>query len=253
MELIRENKNDSVYKVSDEVLEYAKKIDLEILKGNQVKIKHDDKDSLRILSDINSKVKEIKMDNIKNKKVTYDTGIEQGSDEWLMNRMHFVTSTASRKTDASLDEHAFRMAVLDMFPIEEELLLEDKMANIELMERGNRYEPLIRDMVNEQLSEDFTPIIAKKGIFLASLDGLNSTKDTILEIKTVKVIDFIRYKIDNDRAINRYKTQLIHQQGVTGITHTILALYSPIIGELLLIDFNASNDVIITFFLAELA
>jgi len=251
MILVRENKRDSVYRVSDEVLVYAKKMNLDIIRDNQIKIKHDDKKTLGILLSISNKVKDMKIDNIKNRRVVFDTETEQGSDEWLMDRMHFVTSTASRKTDASLDDHAFRLAVLEKFPIEEELLHEDRLTSKELMERGNEYEPLIRNMVNEQLNEDFTPIIAKKGVFLASLDGFNSSKDTILEIKTVKVIDFIRYKIDQDRAIEKYKSQLIQQQGVVGVRHTILALYSPIIDELLLVDFYATDDDIIALFDVE--
>jgi len=122
------------------------------------------------------------------------------------------------------------------------------MTAVDLMRRGTEFEPLIRDMINNDLNEDFTPIIAKNGLYMSSLDGLNSKRDLILEIKTIKVIDFFKYQVNIESAIDKHREQLVHQQGVTGIKDTILVCYSPILDMYQMFNFRASDDELIELF-----
>jgi len=250
IKLLREYKKHSTYKLHKDLIPYVKKLeDIEgTNKENEFKIPNSSK-SLDILEKISDRLKKTKLQKIKNLKPTYED-MEQGTDKWKISRLKHVTSTAPRGNKA-IETHALRLAIIEKYGLEEEMYLESEMTSVELMQRGTKYEPLIRDMINHDLNEDFKPIIAKNGLYMSSLDGLNSKRDLILEIKTIKVIDFFKYKIGLESPIDKHKEQLIHQQGVTGIRNTILVCYSPILDEYQTFNFTATDSEILELFDTE--
>jgi len=250
IKLLREYKNHSTYRVHKDLIPYVNKIeDVETTsKDSEFKIPNDSK-SIGILEKISDKLKVAKLKKLKNRKPAYED-MEQGTDKWKISRLKHVTSTAPRGNKA-IETHALRLAIIEKYGLEEEMYLESEMSSTELMNRGTKYEPLIRDMINHDLKEDFKPIIAKNGLYMASLDGLNSKRDLILEIKTIKVIDFFKYKIGVESPIDKHREQLIHQQGVTGIRNTILVCYSPILDTYQIWNFRATDSEILELFDTE--
>jgi len=252
IKLVRQYKNHATYRVHKDLISYAQKLeDVEATnKDNEFKIINDSA-SINILETISEKIKATKAKEARKRgaKVSY-SHMEQGNDKWLIERTKYITSTAPRGAKA-IDEHALRMAIIEKYGLEEELHLESRMAPMELMRRGNEFEPLIRDMINNDLNEDFKPIIAKNGLYMSSLDGLNSKRDLILEIKTIKVIDFFKYQVNIESAIDKHREQLVHQQGVTGIKDTILVCYSPILDMYQMFNFRASDDELVKLFDTE--
>jgi hypothetical protein len=250
IKLLREYKNHAIYRVHKDLIPYAERLeDVEgTSKNNEIKIKHDS-NSLSILEKISDKLKISKLQNIKTRKPAYDN-MSQDSQEWKIERTKYVTSTAPRGAKA-IDSHALRMAIIEKYGLQEEMYLESEMSSIELMRRGTEFEPLVRDMINNDLKEDFKPIIAKNGLYMSSLDGLNSKRTTILEIKTIKVIDFFKYKTGLESPIDKHREQLVHQQGVTGIKDTILVCYSPILDTYQIWNFRASDSELIELFDTE--
>jgi len=250
IKLLREYKKHSTYRIHKDLIPYAEKLeDIEgTNKENEFKIPNSSK-SLEILEKISDRLKKTKLQKIKNLKPTYDN-MKQDSEAWKIERTKYVTSTAPRGGE-TIENHALRLAVIERYGLEEEMYLETQMSSVELMHRGTEFEPLIRDKINHELNEDFKPIIAKNGLYMSSLDGLNSKKDLILEIKTIKVIDFFKYKIGVESPIDKHRKQLVHQQGVTGIKDTILVCYSPILGEYQTFDFTATDSELIELFDTE--
>jgi len=250
IKLLREYKKHSTYKIHKDLIPYVEKLeDIEATaKSNEFKIPNGSK-SLEVLERISDKLKVAKLKKIKNRKPTY-VNMKQDNEAWKIERTKYVTSTASRGNKA-IEEHALRLAIIEKYGLEEEMYLESQMSSVELMHRGTEFEPLVRDMVNHRLNEDFKPIIAKNGLYMASLDGLNSKRDLILEIKTVKVIDFFKYQVGLESPVDKHREQLIHQQGVTGIKDTILVCYSPIFSEYQIWNFRATDSELIELFDTE--
>jgi len=253
IKLLREYKKHSTYRMHEGLIPYVKKIkDIEeTSKYNEFKIPNDSK-SLEVLEKISDKLKVAKLKKLKNRKPTYDN-MNQGNEAWKIERTKFVTSTASTASrgNKAIETHALRLAVIEKFGLQEELYLESQMSSVELMNRGTKYEPLIRDMINHDLNENFKPIIAKNGLYMSSLDGLNSKRDLILEIKTIKVIDFFKYQTGLESPIDKHREQLVHQQGVTGIKDTILVCYSPILDTYQIHNFRATDSELIELFDTE--
>jgi len=250
IKLVREYKNHSTYRVHKDLIPYVEKLeDIEATaKSNEVKIPNDSK-SIGILKKISDKLKVAKLQRLKSRKPAY-VNMKQGNEAWKIERTKYVTSTASKGTKA-IETHALRLAIIEKYGLQEEMYLEDQMTSVELMRRGTEFEPMIRDMINHKVNEDFKPIIAKNGLYMSSLDGLNSKRDTILEIKTIKVIDFFKYQIGVESPIDKHREQLIHQQGVTGIRNTILVCYSPILDEYQTFNFTATDSEILELFDTE--
>ena len=86
IKLIRQNKNDDVYELSDEVIQYAKRLSLNFIKDNQIRVKHDDIDTMDILHNVVDKLKEKKLSAIKDRKPIFDYDTVQGSEAWLLKR-----------------------------------------------------------------------------------------------------------------------------------------------------------------------
>jgi len=250
IKLVREYKNHSTYIVHKDLIPYAEKLeDIEpTSRKNEIKI-NNNSESIRILENISDKLKIAKLKKLKNRKPTYDN-MKQDNEAWKIERTKYVTSTAPRGGEA-IENHALRLAVIGKYGLEEEMYLEAQMSSVELMHRGTEFEPLIRDKINHELNEDFKPIIAKNGLYMSSLDGLNSKRDMILEIKTIKVIDFFKYQTGLESPIDKHRDQLIHQQGVTGIKDTILVCYSPIFNEYQIWNFRATDSELIELFDTE--
>ena len=244
MELVRENKEDSVYSVIDEVLDFAVMLGANVLSNGHIKIKHTDKD---IGEKILQREREIISERLAeiNSKEPKTIDLEQGTDKWKEERYKFVTSTQSIKTYETISDHALRLAVIEKYDIAEELLLEDRMSSVELMKRGNDLEPVVRDYYITSTGVEVLPTVLSKGIFLSSLDGYNKEKGKILEIKIIKALDYYRYKVNPSLLLEKHRTQLEIQQYVTGARDTTLIAYSPLLDEFITLDFTINDSALV--------
>lgn len=79
------------------------------------------------------------------------------------------------------------------------------------MQDGNDLEDLVREKANEALNDYFMPTVAVNGELLASLDGINFTEDTIIEIK---VSEKTFNDIKSGNIPDHYLWQIKHQMQV---------------------------------------
>lgn len=119
--------------------------------------------------------------------------------------------------------------------------------------RGERLEPFVRAMCNQQLNKEFRAICAEHDDYpwlRASLDGLCMDNEHILEIKCPN--DSAHSKAVGGGVPNYYYPQLQHQFLVTGLDRLTYASYSdePKFkgNELALVEIKPNPDYIATLF-----
>jgi predicted phage-related endonuclease len=93
------------------------------------------------------------------------------------------------------------------------------------MKQGNDLEDMVRTKANDLLQELFMPMVAVKDGYLASLDGLNFDKDTLIEIKVSEKTfnDIVREDLPK-----HYLSQIHHQMMVVDTVKIgYLVAYNP--------------------------
>ncbi len=150
--------------------------------------------------------------------VTGDASI-QGSDAW--HEMRRIKIGASN-SPAILGISPYK----DSVDVYEEMVLNKKGYINKAMTRGTELEPIARDFYNRKFGTDFSPAVTvstKYEFLMASLDGLNSSEDVILEIKCPgkKVYD----QCANYDIPKHWEYQIQHQFSVTGSKAAILLVW----------------------------
>lgn len=106
--------------------------------------------------------------------------VEQGSPEWLAWRKTVITATDS---SSIMGNNPWTSAYKCW---QRKLGLIEEQASNEAMERGKRLEPLARDQFIERFGINMVPKVVESTEFIflgASLDGINSSGNLLLEIK----------------------------------------------------------------------
>lgn len=141
--------------------------------------------------------------------------VEQGSKEWLDFR--------ANKIGAS--EIASILEVDGAYKTRKQLLFEKRTNHTEevseftkkLFQDGHDYEPIIRDSVKSVIG-DHQPIVIQSNEhehLIASLDGFNQDKNTVLEIKTTRSESVLNAVLSGSIP-DVYKVQLNFQMGLIG-------------------------------------
>ncbi len=88
-----------------------------------------------------------------------------------------------------------------------EMFIEENFA----MERGTRLEPKARAWISNVLEIEFQPCIAVNGQYMASLDGLSRSLETILEIKCPMNYEKLRDAVEDSEIPDHYWFQMCQQ------------------------------------------
>ena len=145
--------------------------------------------------------------------------IHQGSDEWHKLRSENY-KTASR-TPAVLGISPFN----NKEKLAQEIKFDIKPFYSKAMQLGNELEDKVRELANIHLEDVFMPTVGIRDGFLASLDGINFSEDTIIEIK---VSDKTFEDIEKGTIPNHYYAQIQHQMMVfCSVEKAFLVAYSP--------------------------
>lgn len=130
--------------------------------------------------------------------------------------------------------------------------VKDEVGNF-ITDIGNKFEPMIRRVVEEENFERFPAAMVRHEKFpflMASLDGENETKDIICEIKVMGEGPWRAAK-EKKEIPEHYKAQMNHQLGVSGAKKCIFAalLYEKGMKEVdpqkvVMIDFYPNQQVI---------
>lgn len=99
-------------------------------------------------------------------------------------------------------------------------IIEPEDVDNEYTRYGNTMEPKIRNYINELRKEDFEEYKQIKDDVRVHLDGFNSKKNTVLEVKTTSIIK------DDVRDYKYYLVQLLFYMKNVGAKKGILAVYS---------------------------
>ena len=145
--------------------------------------------------------------------------VEQGTQEWHDLRAKFY-KTASR-TPSVMDSNPF----MSKEQLAMNLRGEYEPFYSKAMRQGNELEDKVREQANILLDDLFMPMVGEDGNFLASLDGINFNRDTIIEIK---VSEKTFNDIQNDTIPLNYMHQIIHQMMVfDSVEIAYLIAYNP--------------------------
>lgn len=103
--------------------------------------------------------------------------MEQGSQEWHdLREKHYKTASRTPIV-CEVSPHQSREQLAMQLRGEYEPFRHNAMR------RGNELEDKVRILVEEQLNDVFQPLVGLRNGYLASLDGINFNRDTIIEIK----------------------------------------------------------------------
>lgn len=97
------------------------------------------------------------------------------------------------------------------------------------MKRGNDLEDQVREWAEEKLNEMFSASVWENGKYRASLDGLNFSQDTLIEIK-VSDYSFNKIVVEEEIPYN-YQLQMQHQMYCSPATKGYLVVYSPTVDD----------------------
>jgi len=137
--------------------------------------------------------------------------LEQGSDDWLAWRKEKITAS-----DAAIILRLNKYTNPTILWEEKMEVIPPKLSN-EHMERGKLLEPIARELFIEQTNIDVRPLVVEHDELLwmgASLDGINKTGETIVEIKCPAIGGHLK-ALNNDIE-PMYRAQMQHQLYVTG-------------------------------------
>lgn len=132
---------------------------------------------------------------------------EQASEEWLEWRSEKITSS-----DASVILGLNKYSNANKLWHEKMGLTPPKTSNYH-MERGTRLEPIARELFIETTGIDVVPIVVESSEFSwmgASLDGIDKSKRTIVEIKCPA------WSQHSNEILPMYKAQMQHHLYATG-------------------------------------
>ncbi len=167
--------------------------------------------------------------------------VEQGSEEWHELRSKYY-KTASRTPSVMMVNPFMSIEQLAM-----NLRGEYEPFYSNAMRQGNELEDMVREKANELLNDAFMPCVAVSGGFLASLDGINFDRDTIIEIKvSEKTFNQVKDNVISDN----YFFQIMHQMMVFDtVEKSYLVAYNPKTEEIaiskpILKDTTRENQII---------
>lgn len=160
--------------------------------------------------------------------------IEQGSNEWHKLRSENY-KTASR-TPAVLEISPFS----NKEKLAQEIKFDIKPFYSKAMQLGNELEDKVRELANVHLEDIFMPTVGIRDGFLASLDGINFSEDTIIEIK---VSDKTFEDVEKGIIPNHYYAQIQHQMMVfSSVEKAFLVAYSPTKDEIIVSEAITSDE-----------
>ena len=139
----------------------------------------------------------------------------QGSPEWLAHRMnHFNASDAPAMMGCS--PYKTRAQLIKELATG---LAEDIDAGTQRrFDAGHRFEALARPLAEQVIGEELSPVVATRGKFSASFDGITFMGDVIFEHKTLN--DSLRYtpwdEGNGDHLPGHFRVQMEHQLYVSG-------------------------------------
>ena len=122
--------------------------------------------------------------------------------------------------------------------------VEDNSFKNKLFQDGHEYEKLIRDEINEKRGFRFRPEVIEhdsNSRFFASLDGLDTKAEMILEVKSTTKQEIID-RISKADIPPHYYFQMQWQFYVTGLDRGLLAVIKD--GHMVTIDVNRSQRII---------
>jgi len=135
--------------------------------------------------------------------------IEQGSDEWLSLRKNKIGSSdasAIMKVSKWDTPYSLWCKKLDLIP---------EQFESSSMSRGKILEPIARERLEVKLGITLLPKVFVKDFMIASLDGIDSSHQIIVEIKHPNIND---HKLAIDRIVpDHYYPQLQHQMCVLNV------------------------------------
>ncbi|MND38635.1 YqaJ-like viral recombinase domain protein [compost metagenome] len=142
--------------------------------------------------------------------------VTQGSMEWLALRAkHFTASEAPAMMGASKYQTRAQLLHQKHTGLTEEV----SEAQQRLFDRGHESEASARVILEDITGEEFFPIVATDGRYLASVDGANMLCDTLFEHKLLNQ-DLVE-QVENEELEPHYYWQLEHQLLVTGAERVI--------------------------------
>lgn len=159
--------------------------------------------------------------------------LEQGSPEWLAVRRQYRPAS---ETPAVMGASPFQTA---------RQLWEVRTGRRDVfvsaaMREGTRREDEVRQKAAERYGEDWSPIVAVSGEYLASLDGISGCGACVLEIKVSRKT---HAAVAAGEIPRHYALQMHHQMMVTGAGRAILAAMDPDTGEVAYIELAADKDM----------
>jgi putative phage-type endonuclease len=153
--------------------------------------------------------------------------LEQGSQEWLnFRRSHITATDACVIMGSSPWKTAFKL-------YEEKTNAQFKQETNERMQRGIDLEPVARHLCCIKTGFDFSPVVAVKDWTMASLDGMTSDGNQILEIKCPGPKDHAMAAAG--KIPDHYYPQLQHQMYVCGLEKCHYFSFDGIDGELVVV------------------
>ena len=157
---------------------------------------------------------------------------EQGSAEWLAVRRQFRPAS---ETPAVLGISPFQTA---------RQLWEVRTGRREVfvnaaMREGTAREDEVRQKAAARYGEDWSPIVAIEGDYLASLDGISGCGSCVLEIKVSRKT---HAAVAAGEIPRHYRAQMQHQMHVTSAGRAIMAAMDPDSGEVAYLELSADKD-----------
>lgn len=143
--------------------------------------------------------------------------LEQGSPEWLAIRKKHRPAS---ETPVVLGISPFQKPG-DLWEVRKGLR---EVYVSAAMREGTAREDEVRKIAAEQYGEDWSPIVAVEGDYLASLDGISGCGSTVLEIKVSKKT---HAAVASGEIPAHYAAQMQHQMMVTQADRAILAAMHP--------------------------
>jgi len=135
--------------------------------------------------------------------------IEQGSDEWLNLRKNKIGSSDAAvimKVSKWDTPYSLWCKKLDLLP---------QQTENSAMTRGKILEPIARERLERKLGITLLPKVFIKDFMIASLDGIDSSHQVIVEIKHPNIND---HKLAMDRIVpDHYYPQLQHQMSALNV------------------------------------
>jgi putative phage-type endonuclease len=143
--------------------------------------------------------------------------VEQGTQAWYDLKAQFYKSAS--RTAIVIGVSPFS----NKEKLAREILNGEKPFQNAAMRQGVELEEYVRDLYNS-FGDNYVPRVALNGEYLASLDGYDEGKNSIIEIK---VSDRTYREVSEGFIPVHYEYQIQHQLMVTGAAEAYLVAYSP--------------------------